>query len=159
MFIENSAHISPLFILYTLRIKLLFSIYSQSDSLFLIPALQMTNLYLFSLMGISFRSLSVLLFVNIWERYWEFHPPSKFLISQVAFLILSPWHLSFYWILFFDVIKFTEIQQLIYSADCDCPATESAIIRMLRYSLAHADRHFPQRSKVMDKVCIISPNL
>ncbi|KAG4921606.1 hypothetical protein GLYMA_18G158800v4 [Glycine max] len=50
-------------------------------------------------------------------------------------------------------------KQIFDIPDCDCPATESAIIGMLRYSLAHADRHFPQRSKVMDKVHKMSLSL
>ncbi|TKY66181.1 hypothetical protein E2542_SST09048 [Spatholobus suberectus] len=50
-------------------------------------------------------------------------------------------------------------QQIFDIPDCDCPATESAIIGMLRYSLAHADRNFPQKNKVMDKVHKISLSL
>ena len=46
--------------------------------------LQMTNLYLFSLMGISFHFLTELVSVLIWESYWEFHQQNKFLTSQVA---------------------------------------------------------------------------
>ncbi|KAL2336785.1 hypothetical protein Fmac_011231 [Flemingia macrophylla] len=43
-------------------------------------------------------------------------------------------------------------KQIFDIPDCDCPATESAIIGMLRYSLVHADRNFPQKRKVMDKI-------
>lgn len=50
-------------------------------------------------------------------------------------------------------------KQIFDIPDCDCPATESAIIGMLRYSLAHADRNFPQKSKVMNKVHKISLSL
>lgn len=50
-------------------------------------------------------------------------------------------------------------KQIFDIPDCDCPATESAIIGMLRYSLEHADRNFPQRSKIMDKVHKISLSL
>lgn len=43
-------------------------------------------------------------------------------------------------------------KQIFDIPDCDCLATESAIIGMLRYSLAHADRNFPQKTKALDKV-------
>jgi hypothetical protein len=36
---------------------------------------------------------------------------------------------------------------------------QSAIIGMLRYTLEHADRNIPQKSYVMNKVCVISLNL
>ncbi|XP_027335108.1 uncharacterized protein LOC113849408 [Abrus precatorius] len=50
-------------------------------------------------------------------------------------------------------------KQIFDIPDCDCPVTESAIIGMLRYSLEHADRNFPQKNKVMDKVHKISLSL
>ncbi|ESW12673.1 hypothetical protein PHAVU_008G132700 [Phaseolus vulgaris] len=47
-------------------------------------------------------------------------------------------------------------KQIFDIPDCDCPATASAIIGMLRYSLAHADRNFLQKCKVVDKVHKVS---
>ncbi|CAJ1794130.1 unnamed protein product [Sphenostylis stenocarpa] len=40
-------------------------------------------------------------------------------------------------------------KQIFDIPNSDCPATESAIIGMLRYSLAHADRNLPQKCKVL----------
>ncbi|KAL5057616.1 hypothetical protein RYX36_029220 [Vicia faba] len=40
--------------------------------------------------------------------------------------------------------------------DCDGPVTESSIIGMLRHTLEHADRNFPQKPNVMNKVFKIS---
>ncbi|KAK7339114.1 hypothetical protein VNO77_19758 [Canavalia gladiata] len=50
-------------------------------------------------------------------------------------------------------------KQIFDIPDCDRLMTESAIIGMLRYSLEHAERNFPQKSKVIDKVQKISLSL
>ncbi|XP_061342392.1 uncharacterized protein LOC133288608 isoform X2 [Gastrolobium bilobum] len=50
-------------------------------------------------------------------------------------------------------------KQIFDIPECDDLVTESAIIEMLRYSLEHADRNFPQKNKVMDKVHKISLSL
>ncbi|QCE11464.1 P-loop containing nucleoside triphosphate hydrolase [Vigna unguiculata] len=56
------------------------------------------------------------------------------------------------------VLGIPPTKQIFDIPDCDCPATASAIVGMLRYSLAHADRSFPQKCKVVDKVCVVCPN-
>ncbi|RDX90830.1 hypothetical protein CR513_27262, partial [Mucuna pruriens] len=50
-------------------------------------------------------------------------------------------------------------KQIFDIPDCDCPVTESAIIGMLRYSLAHADRNFSHKNKVMDMAHKVSVSL
>ncbi|KAK7395423.1 hypothetical protein VNO78_15981 [Psophocarpus tetragonolobus] len=50
-------------------------------------------------------------------------------------------------------------KQIFDIPDCDCPATESAIVGMLRYSLAHADRHFPQKPTFRETVGKMSLSL
>ncbi|KAK7293165.1 hypothetical protein RJT34_16026 [Clitoria ternatea] len=57
------------------------------------------------------------------------------------------------------ILGIPPMKQIFDIPDSDCQLTESAIIRMLRYSLEHADQNFPQESMVVDKVLKISQSL
>ncbi|XP_047167884.1 uncharacterized protein LOC124836740 isoform X1 [Vigna umbellata] len=54
------------------------------------------------------------------------------------------------------VLGIPPTKQIFDIPDCDCPVTVSAIVGMLRYSLAHADRNFPRKCIVEDKVHKVS---
>ncbi|CAJ2670091.1 unnamed protein product [Trifolium pratense] len=58
-----------------------------------------------------------------------------------------------------ELLGIPPTKQIFDIPDCDDLVTESAIIGMLRYTLEHADRNFPQKSNVMNKVHKISLSL
>ncbi|KAI5430188.1 hypothetical protein KIW84_034676 [Lathyrus oleraceus] len=58
-----------------------------------------------------------------------------------------------------DLLGIPPTTQIFDIPDSDDPVTESAIIGMLRHTLEHADRNFPLKSNVMNKVFKISASL
>ncbi|GAU13376.1 hypothetical protein TSUD_175280 [Trifolium subterraneum] len=58
-----------------------------------------------------------------------------------------------------ELLGIPPTKQIFDIPDCDDLVTESAILGMLRYTLEHADRNFPQKSNVMNKVHKISLSL
>ncbi|XP_058736852.1 uncharacterized protein LOC131609214 [Vicia villosa] len=55
-----------------------------------------------------------------------------------------------------DLLEIPPTTQIFDIPDCDGPETESAITGMLRHTLEHADRNFPLKPNVMNKVFKIS---
>lgn len=55
-----------------------------------------------------------------------------------------------------ELLGIPPTEQIFDIPDCDDLVTESAVVGMLRYTLEHADRNFPQKSNVMNKVHKIS---
>ncbi|XP_004492277.1 uncharacterized protein [Cicer arietinum] len=58
-----------------------------------------------------------------------------------------------------ELLGIPPTKQIFDIPDCDNLVTESAVIGMLRYTLEHADRNFPQKSNGMNKVHKISLSL
>ncbi|KAK7256108.1 hypothetical protein RIF29_29542 [Crotalaria pallida] len=53
---------------------------------------------------------------------------------------------------FGELLGIPPTKQIFDIPDCDDPVTATTIMKMLRYSLEHADRNFPQRNVIKDKV-------